>query len=235
MIHELKINFSHVPILHSSFRDWQMVQADMRDTPRWSNFPAYRQNLGDHTNSIVVLCDRVIGFYRWPIDEVLLLRAAMYHDHGEPLTGGDVIYDKKTVEKDVLEWVAFCDSKQHVPNSHPRKLREKMYHAFLLQFCSCSDEQVGAFPDGAQKIIRLLQQEKNDEHRIFDFVQRLDYVFSAFQGHLLGVRNDEEDMLTSVLDRQVRPIDALTKQLPDMEAVWLPLRKFCIELVNWQG
>ena len=82
---------SDLRTLTAVMHPWKNAQCPMGETKRWGNFPDYGQNLLMHNNSVPWVAEWVISEVSrtHAIDQALLYRAFIVHDHGEPLTGGD--------------------------------------------------------------------------------------------------------------------------------------------------
>lgn len=209
---------------------WREAQVPMQEVGRWSNFVDYPQNSLQHAYSVQMLADFVLYIVkeiRPDCDCELVRTAIRVHDLGEPGTGGDVLYEHKHVAKDVREVERFFALTDRLP----RRMREEYRKAFLLQFCLSKDH--AAFLLEAQGIMRYLRDSHAFEARVFDLIERLDYLTSAYEGHQSGVRNEDETMIEHTVGNQVPKLDRLVYDEPHLAVVWSPqLSKFFNDLVT---
>jgi hypothetical protein len=204
---------------------WKNAQEAMQNTQRWGNFPAYYQSLSMHANSVLIpgmYTFNVVKFSDWAtsqkivLDEARLLRALIWHDHGEPLTGGDENASNKTKYKGVREWIAVYN----LIADWPEALRLQFLEDFSLQFV-LKDEWED-LPREGRDIVRKLQVSHWREATIFDFTERWDYFFSAVTGHDQNVDNGEEAMMEHTFGRHAVAMDELVSGFPVLGDIWTP-------------
>ena len=195
---------------------WSNAQGPMLGEKRWGNFPAYGQTLVEHTNSLPFVARLVTMTISRQFCLEIVMDCVMVHDHGEPLTGGDQHADNKTVGKDVAEWIAFAELMQ----KQPEHLAMELLYAFSLQYVHKAI-WVDLPPEG-QRIVRELREVYAYEATLFDFIERFDYMLSAYAGHLRGIRNQKETMLAHTFGNQAAKLDALVAEIPELGALWSP-------------
>ena len=152
--------------------------------------------------------------YTLDLDEALIFRAFMAHDHGEPLTGGDEHIDAQTVVKDIKEWYAFETLVANVPTV----MKSRILRAFALQYVR-KDSWL-ELPDYIQPIIRRFRKDRWIEATVFDFIEKIDYLFTAFDGNLRKVRNNEEEMLAHALRHNAPKLSMMSEELPALKLIW---------------
>ena len=207
---------SYLSNMISAHRVWGNAQKPMLETKRWGNFPQYHQTLVEHNNSLPIVGMWVMShLVDQNLDESLLYRFFSVHDHGEPLTGGDEHYDQKTNDKDLREWQAF---EKLVADVRPLEFRLSLRRAFLLQYCRKDSRRM--LPLEIQAAVFTLHKEKKFEAGVFDFTERIDYLFSAYEGYLHNIENAEETMIEHTIVRQVPKLDALVKEFPALGKIW---------------
>lgn len=198
---------------------WSNAQRPMTEVTRWGNFPEYGQKLVEHTNSapFVLWWVQVCIGPRTDIDWLFLSQALLVHDHGEPISGGDEHAGNKTDGKELQEYLAFSNLLEAVDPAY----RSALMRAFLLQYVrkpqwwpELSSTDWGTVVTLAKKFER--------EARIFDLVERVDYLASAVIGHRNNIRNDEEFMIDHVLKNQVPKLDALVQEDSLLARAWSP-------------
>ena len=168
---------------------WLNAQQPMADVSRWGNFPEYGQTLLMHNNSVMVVAAwvcRVVEQADVTFRKGVVYEAFIFHDHGEPLTGGDEHIDAQTTGKEVKEWNAFAQLLSRLPVW----LQTKWLTAFTLQFCRKSS--AADLSDRAQHILKPLSQHGAKEAIVFEFIERLDYLFTALDGFDRSVSNEHE-------------------------------------------
>ena len=150
------------------------------------------------------------------MDEARFLRALIWHDHGEPLTGGDENASNKTKYKGVREWIAVYN----LISDWPEALRLQFLEVFSLQFV-LKDEWED-LPREGRDIVRRLRASHYREAVIFDFTERWDYFFSALTGHDQAVHNGEEAIMEHTFGRQADAMDGLVSEFPVLGTIWTP-------------
>ncbi len=198
---------------------WRTAQRPMSDELRWKNFPGYGQKLVEHNNALPIVLHFVLSHECAAVNDPRLLTfCAAVHDHGEPLSGGDEHIDAQTENKPVLEWTAYRKNVSRITGVY----REQMQRAFLLAYVR-KPKIHPMLTDHAQMIIQQLAVTHAAEAFVFEFTERMDYIFSALEGHSLGIRNDVETMLAHTLKNQVPRLDKLVEEKPSFAEIWSPV------------
>ena len=193
---------------------WNNAQKPMLKEKRWKNFPAYNQTLVEHTNSFPLVGRLVMSVAARPMDTLLFTDCLMLHDHGEPLSGGDEDADSKTQGKDVHEWVEF----HKLITKLPPTLRQQWMRAFSLQYVRKTVWE--NLPPSGVALVTELRQTHAYEAGLFDFSERFDYICSAYAGYKRGIRNQKESMIEHTLGNQLKKLDALVEEFPELESIW---------------
>lgn len=208
---------SDLKTFRAVMKPWLNAQQPMANVIRWGNFPDYGQTLLMHNNSVLVVAAwvcRVVECHDATFRKGAVYEAFIFHDHGEPLTGGDEHINAQTTGKEVREWNAFEQLLNHLPNW----LQQKWLSAFTLQFCRKSSAV--DLSDRAQHILHPLTRHGAKEALVFEFIERLDYLFTALDGFDRGVRNKQEGMLQHCLTNQTHKLNALVDELPILGEIW---------------
>ena len=210
---------SDLQTMRAVMRVWKNAQLPMTNVVRWGNFPAYGQILTEHNSSLPIVGQYVITLLRhhaprFQFDTQLLYEAFALHDHGEPLTGGDEHAGAVTADKAVREWKAFFGMVRELPDP----IRQRQLLAFTLQYVrkSCRN----SLPADAFWVLNQIDGHYKNEAIIFEFCERLDYLFSALDGYDRRVRNKEEGMLEHCYANQAPKIGGLLIELPTLSHVW---------------
>lgn len=103
------------------------------------------------------------------------------HDCGEARAGAkfDIRAPDKLGHHDLEEYEIACAQWQTMPTRTQSAFRR----AFLLQFCL---EAQPLFPDEEQKTMRLLCAQHNREARLFQFVEKYEYLVCAIEDFVGG-------------------------------------------------
>lgn len=202
---------------------WQNAQDPMHTTLRWGNFPQYGQSLLKHANSFPLVgrwTTAVVRQSGQSLDYELLYDCFQLHDHGEPLTGGDEHAYNKTADKEQREWEAF----RRLTAGLPPELQVPWRRAFALQYV----RKPGVLlPEPDRSLVQLLSETHRVEAIVFDFSERLDYLFSGYEGHQRKIQSPAEHMINHVFERQAPKLDGLAGELPALAQIWSPeLRQF---------
>lgn len=205
---------------------WRNAQDPMQHFVRWGNFPDYGQRLIEHTNSFPLIGRWVVAVTREAgqvLDTELLYDCFQLHDHGEPLTGGDEHAYNKTADKEQREWEAF----RRLTAGVPSVLQTPWRRAFALQYVRKPDVLL---PEPDQSLVDQLRKTHHAEAIVFECSERIDYLFSAYDGWTRGVQTEHETMIAHAFSRQAPKLDGLIKELPMLTHVWTPdLRQFLAE------
>lgn len=202
-------------------KPWLNAQQPMAETPRWGNFPDYGQTLGMHNSSIplVMMSMRTQLLHHAPrleLDWLLLDDTVKVHDQGEPLTGGDEHAGITTADKPVREWTAF----EVMVRPMPSHLQQRYVLAFTLPYIRKPSGY--ELPPASFWAYNQLSGTHQAEATFFDAVERVDYLFSAIEGHDRDVRNPKETMIEHTVGNQVHKLDALVDELPALKFFWTP-------------
>lgn len=200
---------------------WHSGQVGLPGVVRWSKYltaegaSVRRQDSLQHSYSIAVLgmiiCYRL--YHCVVLDEMLIHRALLIHDHGEGELGYDTLYINKAESGDLAEYHAFVGRYSMLPPA----LFHEFRRAFLLQFAlKCP----ASFPEEAREAMMELAQRNRADCLVFDAIERLDYVLYAWEQQIV-LGNDQ--ILVQVLRNQVPHLDRLTQELPGFgQEVWTP-------------
>jgi hypothetical protein len=213
-------------VLGHPFPVWRMLQDGQEKVIRWSmyreRFPGRlrEQNGHEHRASIGFLsaCYLVCMRPYVCLDELLLTWSVEVHDVSEGILRIDIPSTRKRAENDLSEYVAF--RKYYEPLG--KAVWSEMRRAFLLQFAL---DNPPCFPREARTIMRELAKTKRREALFFDGLQRLDYLFYAYECH---VERGVTGVLTEVTRNQYSKLNAVADELPGFgSVVWTPsMRKF---------
>lgn len=198
-------------------KPWANAQGPMAAVRRWGNFPTYGQTLLMHNNSVMVVAVWVCSVVERnhpTFRKSFVYEALIFHDHGEPLTGGDEHIGAQTPGKEVREWEAFETLVTHLPDG----LRKRLMSVFTLQFCR---KPAGKdLPGRAKADLGLMRAFSKKEAIVFEFIERLDYLFTALDGHNRDVCNEKEGMLEHCLRNQSPRLAKLCNELPVLSQIW---------------
>ena len=202
--------------LGPAFRPWFMLQSrpGQEKIIRFGQYveefgPRIREQDGhEHRASVSFLFTYAMMKLRKHValDEGLLLRCINHHDEPEGIIGKDVIAPTKTDKDDLEEYLAF----ESIYSELGDDVWPELQRAFLLQFCLTNP---ACFPDDARTIMGALAKEKRNEALFFDGVQRIDYLYYAYECHLRGVHK----ILHGVAVRQVEKLDRIAQELPGFQ------------------
>jgi hypothetical protein len=208
---------SDLETMRAVMKVWGNAQKPMAKVVRWGNFPDYGQTLLMHNNSVLVVAAwvcRVVEHDDASFRKGDVYEALIFHDHGEPLTGGDEHIDAQTKEKEVREYEAF----QKLLIDIPIKTLSGWLTSFTLQFCRKTS--AADLPSKGQIIVDALCGHAGKEALVFEFIERLDYVFTALDGFDRSVRNEREGMLEHCLKNQAQKLNGLVEELPILGEIW---------------
>lgn len=233
-----------IPSLLLSILDvWLAGQTQLARVERWQWFPLYDggtpsgpsidraenanghpqlilrrrpQNDLQHSLALSVLCGMVLAEIDGGLDRGLLLTACPIHDQGEAELGRDIGLPDKGIKHDLAEWRAFERRFAQAPGWW------RMQDAFLLQFALlyARPEWNGPyFPEFAQVTLDRLARTHRIEARIFEFLERLDYMFYALDAYV-AFRNPT--ILYAVLGNGCSPerMGELVGEVPSLQKFW---------------
>lgn len=207
--------------LWSDLRDvWKSGQTQLPQVVRWSkdladtaHGGARRQDTLAHSYSLTLLGLILLDTLKdhVSLDAHLVTTSFLVHDHGEGELSRDVLYDQKTEQGDLDEYVAFKNRFEALGTAYPF-----FEQAFLLQFARKSPP---SFPADAQHVMQELLAAKHAECLFFDVVERFDYVLYALEQY---VERNNEHILARVLTRQMPHLRTLAQEFPGFDTVWTP-------------
>jgi hypothetical protein len=221
-ISEGRIKMPDLQIFDSTMPAWQNAQKPMGDELRWkNNFPHYGQTLLRHANSVPITMVDLLEFFRpfnpsW--NEPLLYQAIIFHDHGEPRSGGDEDIESQTEGKAIREWVGFAEMIQDYPES----TRKAYLRAFALQYAI--KDHVADLPKEALDLVLMHRDLHMEEAWFFEFVECVDYFRSAREGNWRKIRHVQghEGMFEHVFRNAPKRIEVACDNLPLLTEYWTP-------------
>lgn len=199
---------------------WRSCQVGLPQVMRWSKYhqengqPRTRkQDSLQHSHSIAVLghifCHKIRGYIL--LDEILLHRALLIHDHGEGEILRDTHYVDKSENGDLDEYCAFvkCYS------SLPEDLFAEFHRSFLLQFAWRNPI---SFPWEARVIMNELAMTHASECHAFDAIERWDYILYAVE-QFIDFGNAK--ILVQTMRNQMNHMDRIVEELPGFgDRIW---------------
>jgi hypothetical protein len=210
---------------------WKRGQEKLPLVVRWSKYldeppGVRRQDTLQHTYAMLELTDMFVTRLRRYIklDGLLLMRAVMLHDAGEGELGADTLYQDKTMQGDVHEYLAFAESLKSLEPD----IAAEFNLAFLLQFALKGD--FSAFPPAAQTELETLANANYFEALAFEAIERWDYVLYALEQYL---DKKNERIFVQVLRNQTPHLNRLALDLPGFGVeVWkTATRQWCEEFL----
>lgn len=200
---------------------WESGQTKLPEVVRWKKYrkkgerrKVRRQNSLQHSYSITILGSIVCHVLRPHVllKESFLKDAWMIHDHGEGEICSDTHYIDKSDERDLKEYEAFVKCYSVL---FSKELFEDFHKAFLLQFALKNPPN---FPEEARLIMMELTTMNAMECRVFEVVERLDYVFYAMEQY---IKRNNAKILVQVMRNQMDHLNRLAKDLPGFgETIW---------------
>ena len=142
-----------------------------------------------------------------PLDTMLIQRCCMLHDHGEGLTGRDVLDHKKSDKTDLEEYLSFMD---HIKDL-PLIIQQQYEHAFLVQF-ALSNSPI--FPEKAREVMRNILYYNYFEALTFKACERFEYIFYAVE-----METALPDILTQVIQAQLPHYQIYAQKLPGFREI----------------
>lgn len=160
---------------------WALIQKKYGEQLRWQDYLEQNPNLPRQTNlehslSVKRLFEVACGLLRChgrAIDSSLITLAIDLHEDGE-MFEGDTLWHNKTNDSHEKELHAFL---QHALPAVPKPLHELWRHAFLLQYAH--DATISFRHQESQQDLEMLRKTCATEARVFDFLERLDYLLYA--------------------------------------------------------
>lgn len=206
-------------VLQPAFAVWLKLQSGPEMIIRFGDYvnnPAFgarirHQNGHEHCCSVGFLSDFYLIKIRkiCQLDEALIGRCFRVHDIPEGIIELDVAAPIKTDQDDLREYLTF----ESLMKPLGSQMWAEQQKAFLLQFCL---KNPACFPKDARKIMSKLARTKKNEALFFDGVQRLDYVFYAYECH---ANHDATMVLEEVLGDQFPKLENIRKQFPEFGKV----------------
>jgi 5'-deoxynucleotidase YfbR-like HD superfamily hydrolase len=207
--------------LWGDLRDvWQSGQVQLPQVVRWSkdvadtkNGGARRQDTLAHSYSLTLLGLILLDTLKdhVSLDTHLTTTSLLVHDHGEGELARDILYDQKTEQGDLDEYLAFKKRFEALGSAYPFFER-----AFLVQFARKAPP---SFPTDAQTVMKDLVETKFHECLFFDVVERFDYLLYALEQY---VDRNNAHILARVLTRQMPHLHRLAEELPGFDTIWTP-------------
>lgn len=168
-----------------SLANLQAVSERLKGVRRWSQYKAGEartQTTLDHTVSIAHAGIAVT----WALKQGgflfrtgFVMNALALHDVGEGCRiqdGTDVLLSNKTSHSDLLEYQHFLES----ISAYPTNYQDYLLSLYLLQYVG---REKADFDDRASRILKELSASHEIEARIFQVIERLDYVLYAYQAY----------------------------------------------------
>lgn len=216
-------------VLGHAYHVWRRLQHGQELITRFNKYHARfpeklrKQNGHEHCCSVGFLFDYyLVQIARYePLDELLLIRCIKIHDVPEGISGIDKAAPDKKALDDLDEYLIF--EKLYKPLGEV--IWKEMQKAFLLQFAL---ENPKCFPGDAQEVMSWLTMCKRKEALFFDGVQRLDYLYFAYE---CWKERRNKTLISEVSHGHTAKLDAVARELPGFEkVVWTPeVRKFFTE------
>lgn len=206
------------PVLGLSFEIWLKLQGGQEKITRFGGYlPRYgqvmrHQNGHEHRCSVCFLFTEMMIRMRpfCELDELMLTRCINHHDEPEGIIGVDVLAPKKKDEDDLREYLVF----EELYKGLGEEVWKELQRSFLLQFCIANP---ACFPEDARAVMSDLAVNRRYEALFFDAVQRLDYLYYAYECYTRGL----DRVLHEVAQTQIDKIEAIAPQLPGFDAaVW---------------
>lgn len=197
---------------------WNRPQVTLPKVIRWKKYwkrGSRRQDTLQHSYSIALfalwLFPRLSKYVVF--DEYCVLQALLLHDIGEGEVGADTHYIDKSADGDSIECEAFF-------SRYGMAFELEGRQAFLLQFVGKANQM------GELRLeLEELAQHRSIEAKIFEAIERFDYLLYAVEQHL---QRGQVKILVQTLRNQIGHFDRLCDELPGFrEVLWTP------ELETW--
>ena len=143
------------------------------------------------------------------LDELLLTRCIELHDVPEGITGIDLPSPNKKDCNDLQEYMVFKELYKPLG----RDVWTEARRCFLLQFAVANPK---CFPEEARLVMQELYEKHFHEALFFDGVQRLDYLYYAYEGFAV---HGNETILNEVSSNQFDRLERISKLLPGFRRV----------------
>lgn len=168
-------------LLKNFHSHWNLIQHKYAEHVRWAEYREQNPNLPRQTNlehslsvqRLFALACSLLRASGRNLDFSLLMLAIQLHEDGE-MFEGDTLWHDKTNDSHERELSAFIESV--LPNI-PEPLHELWRRAFLLQYAH--DVTIYFSHQESCQDLKILRTTCAVEARIFDFLERLDYLLYA--------------------------------------------------------
>lgn len=168
-------------LLKNFHSHWDLIQRKYPERVRWAEYRKQNPNLPRQTNlehslsvqRLFALACSLLHASGRNLDFSLLMLAIQLHEDGEMFVG-DTLYHEKTNDSHENELSAFLEL---ALLDIPEALHELWRRAFLLQYAH--DASISFEHQQSQQDLEMLRTMYATEARIFDFLERLDYLLYA--------------------------------------------------------
>lgn len=168
-------------LLKNFHSHWDLIQRKYPERVRWAEYREQNPHLPRQTNlehslsvqRLFALACSLLHASGRNLDFSLLMLAIQLHEDGEMFVG-DTLYHEKTNDSHERELSAFLEL---VLPDIPEALHELWRRAFLLQYAH--DAGISFEHQQSQQDLEMLRDRYATEARIFDFLERLDYLLYA--------------------------------------------------------
>ncbi len=203
---------------------WELIQINHQKIIRWGTFLENDSNLR-HQNNLqhIVSITHVSTWICFELEEYiffdsgLILSAINIHEHGEALLKRDIIYDEKNKNPldDVFEYEKVNEIFYNIFGNN-QILYKKMQKSFLLQFVT-QENKWKNFSHEAQKILFNLKEKKYIEGKIFNAIERYEYIYYCLEKN----STNNKKLLLNVLGNQVKYLDKYASgDIPGFDNIW---------------
>lgn len=208
-------------IFGSTYGLWRRLQDGQEKIIRFGSYHKRFKNQIRKQNGHEHQCSVMFLFYYFLIqirpyvklDELLLTRCANIHDVPEGISGIDTPAPTKKDEDDLGEYIIF----RRLYKPLGRKVWIEMQRAFLLQFAL---KNPSCFPAEARRVMKESQEKNYYEALFFDGVQRMDYLYYAYECYQeCGI----SILMREVTQNQFHILEDIAYKLPGFsQIVWTP-------------
>ncbi len=176
-----------------------------------------KTNCLEHSLSMVILgmmvAPRVERHLPRLLDKALLYTTLGLHDLGEGALKSDVLFQDKTIERDVQEYLAFCEGYRDMHSDTLQGFKR----AFLLQFAL---GDTTAYPADAQQIMAILKVTHRYEALLFMGLEHWDYLLYALEQYQAPDRHLLIPLIR-VIVLSTPYLDQVANELPGFrEKIW---------------
>ncbi len=211
-------------VLEPSFSVWLRLQKGQEKIIRFGKYherfkgKLRKQNGHEHRCSVGFLfMDSLIKIRPFCLlDELLITRCVELHDIPEGITGIDLPSVAKKSTDDLKEYLVF----EKLCKPLGKEVWPELRRCFLLQFALTNPK---CFPENARCILAQLRLEKFREAVFFDCIQRLDYLYYAYECYC---KRHVKTTLTEVTRNQFASIDQGAAMIPGFrKVIWTDKRR----------